>query len=182
MINIFKITLIQGILKSLVSAGKSKRDISKEVSLCEKLVKEATHDQLTGLSTRRKLEEFVNMLISSSHRSNRLFAILFIDLNNFKPINDLHGHEAGEAVLKSIAKRISALTRQEDLCARIGGDEFVVVISELKNNSKLKFITARYASELSKNIAYEDYSISISATTFPADGKDYTSLIQHADR
>ncbi|KZX73495.1 hypothetical protein A3715_17520 [Oleiphilus sp. HI0009] len=166
----------------MVSAGKSKRDISKEVSLCEKLVKEATHDQLTGLSTRRKLEEFVNMLISSSHRSNRLFAILFIDLNNFKPINDLHGHEAGEAVLKSIAKRISALTRQEDLCARIGGDEFVVVISELKNNSKLKFITARYASELSKNIAYEDYSISISATTFPADGKDYTSLIQHADR
>ncbi|WP_231877121.1 diguanylate cyclase, partial [Oleiphilus sp. HI0067] len=124
----------------------------------------------------------MNMLISSSHRSNRLFAILFIDLNNFKPINDLHGHEAGEAVLKSIAKRISALTRQEDLCARIGGDEFVVVISELKNNSKLKFITARYASELSKNIAYEDYSISISATTFPADGKDYTSLIQHADR
>lgn len=91
----------------------------------------AFHDSLTMLANRRLLQERLDMTIASSKRSGSYGVLLVIDLDNFKPLNDQYGHEVGDLLLKHVASRLKACTRQVDTVARIGGDEFVVVLGEL---------------------------------------------------
>ena len=92
----------------------------------------AFHDALTGLPNRLMLNDRINQSMASSRRSGLYGALMFIDLDNFKPLNDAHGHEVGDLLLKDVAKRLTECVREVDTVARVGGDEFVVMLSELR--------------------------------------------------
>ena len=96
-----------------------------------RFVHSVNHDELTGLANRRLLKEHLAKVISRLTREKGHAATFFIDLDGFKDINDVHGHEAGDAMLVETARRLSAIVREEDIVARIGGDEFVVVLNTL---------------------------------------------------
>ncbi len=88
----------------------------------------ATHDPLTGLPNRRLLIDRLGQVIENSKRAEDLFAVLFIDLDRFKPVNDTYGHEVGDILLQTVAERLGAIIRTQDTTARIGGDEFIIVL------------------------------------------------------
>lgn len=91
----------------------------------------ALQDPLTGLSNRRLLDEHLKQLILLSHRKKKRFALLVIDLNRFKPVNDRFGHEAGDLVLVSLAHRLRNTLRESDIIARVGGDEFILLFHDM---------------------------------------------------
>ena len=99
------------------------RDISENRAFQERLAHEARHDPLTGLPNRRRMQD----VLGSSLRHDAV-AVLFVDLDGFKPVNDAHGHEAGDELLRQVAERLSACVREQDVLARVGGDEFVVLM------------------------------------------------------
>ena len=103
----------------------------------DKLNHTAKHDSLTHLPNRFLLSELLTHAMHSVKRKNKHLALLFIDLDGFKTINDTYGHDAGDAVLITIANRMNEIVRESDIVARLGGDEFVIVASELKNSSEV---------------------------------------------
>ena len=106
------------------------RDITLELRETEKLEREASHDKLTGLCNRRQFEVVLARAIAEVRRTQRPYALAFMDLDNFKPINDNHGHAAGDLFLVQLSARLSSALRENDVLARIGGDEFAVLLSE----------------------------------------------------
>ena len=129
----------------------------------------AYHDTLTQLANRRLLTEHLNKLISMNVRVKSHSAILFIDLDGFKRINDEYGHDVGDSVLIEVAKRLSALARNEDIVSRLGGDEFVILLSQvgtdqlLANKNSLVF-AQRVLKEISKDINFKDSTHQIGAS------------------
>ena len=107
------------------------RDITERKAAEEKIHHLAFYDALTGLPNRRLLDDRLRQAMVASKRSGRYGALIFIDLDNFKPLNDAHGHEAGDLLLMEAARRISGCVREADTVARFGGDEFVVMLGEL---------------------------------------------------
>ncbi|MEU4621381.1 sensor domain-containing diguanylate cyclase [Actinoplanes sp. NPDC023801] len=99
------------------------RDISENRAFQERLEHEAQHDPLTGLPNRRRMQDKLNSTLRAG-----AVAVLFVDLNGFKPVNDAHGHEVGDELLRQVADRLSACVRSEDVLARVGGDEFVILM------------------------------------------------------
>ena len=125
----------------------SSRDIT-ERKLSEKRIQHlAFYDQLTDLPNRRLLDDRLNQVLASSARNGRYGALLLIDLDNFKTINDSVGHHSGDLMLKEIAKRLSTLVRKSDTVARLGGDEFVVLLSDLSEHNKAALIQAKTVGE-----------------------------------
>ncbi|MDH5434701.1 MAG: diguanylate cyclase [Gammaproteobacteria bacterium] len=121
----------------------------------------AYHDSLTQLANRRLLTEYLGKLISLSVRDKFYGALLFIDLDGFKKINDSNGHDVGDKILIEVAARLTSLTRNEDIVSRVGGDEFVVVLSEtgkdeVKANKEAMRISDRILKELTKEISIND--------------------------
>ena len=112
-------------------------DISQQMEYQDKLNHTAKHDSLTHLPNRFLLSELLTHAMHSVKRKNKHLALLFIDLDGFKTINDTYGHDAGDAVLITIANRMNEIVRESDIVARLGGDEFVIVASELKNSSEV---------------------------------------------
>jgi diguanylate cyclase (GGDEF)-like protein/PAS domain S-box-containing protein len=97
----------------------------------ELALREARHDPLTGIPNRRFFDERLQQITSAARLSAETLAVLFIDLDGFKPVNDRHGHESGDGVLVEAARRISLCARSGDICARLGGDEFVIIMREV---------------------------------------------------
>lgn len=129
----------------------------------------AYHDSLTQLANRRLLIEYMEKLISGYVRGKSYGALLFIDLDGFKAINDTNGHDAGDAVLIEVAKRLNYFVRKEDIVSRVGGDEFVVVLSQLDTDEKLAdnkamMIAERILKGLNKEINYKNISLQIGAS------------------
>jgi diguanylate cyclase (GGDEF)-like protein/PAS domain S-box-containing protein len=114
------------------------------------LTVQATHDALTGLPTRALLVDRIDQALFRSKRSGRLTAVLFVDLDAFKQVNDTHGHTAGDTVLRTAADRLVAALRPMDTVARIGGDEFVVLAPDIENHLHAVDMSARLISELSR--------------------------------
>lgn len=143
----------------------------------------ATHDPLTSLANRYLLSDRVEQAIHRAKRNKGLFAILFVDLNGFKAINDTSGHDAGDQYLMRVAQILVENVRSTDTVARIGGDEFVVLIDELQHPE----IAAKVAKKLSQSINQEAdpiqnlVSASIGISLFPHDGLDFDSLLRAAD-
>lgn len=102
----------------------------------EKIRHMAFYDQLTGLANRRLLDERIQQALALSKRSKRYGALMFLDLNNFKPVNDVYGHKTGDMLLKAFAIRLQSLVRQTDTVARLGGDEFIILLPELQTDLK----------------------------------------------
>jgi diguanylate cyclase (GGDEF)-like protein len=112
-----------------------REQLRKEVALQRDQLRElAFHDALTGLPNRLMLNDRINQTMAASKRSGLYGAVMFIDLDKFKPINDAHGHEVGDLLLKDVARRLNESVREMDTVARVGGDEFVVMLSELRTD------------------------------------------------
>jgi len=151
----------------------------------EELYNLSTKDTLSGLYNRLSLFEKIEQLISRHSRDKNEFAVLFIDLDNFKNVNDLLGHDVGDKVLKEASKALLSSVRENDYVARIGGDEFVVVVEEYENNMQIVEICERVLKNLSAPIKIADDQLNISASIgivlFPKNGTNSTDLIKNAD-
>lgn len=161
------------------------RDVSEAQAMARKMAHLAEHDYLTGLPNRLLLNDRLTQAIAYAERHHTAIAVLFLDLDNFKHINDSLGHSIGDALLESVSKRLVTQVRHSDTVSRLGGDEFVVLVLE-DTNAEHSTITAekiiRALSEphhLSGNELHITTSIGISL--FPADGADAETLIKNAD-
>jgi diguanylate cyclase (GGDEF)-like protein len=149
------------------------------------LFNQSRTDSLSGLANRNYLQERVEQIIEMSDRDNKEFALLFLDLDHFKTVNDSLGHDIGDELLKSIAKTIQDILRFNDVVARIGGDEFVIVLTHYKNEIELYEIIERIQNQLMKPWLIKSFPIhitsSIGITVYPKDGSDLLSLMKNAD-
>jgi diguanylate cyclase (GGDEF)-like protein len=145
----------------------------------------ALYDSLTGLPNRMLLEDRIEHCISRSERSGKPFAVMFVDLDRFKPVNDTYGHAAGDELLRVAAKRLSACVRKEDTVARTGGDEFVLVLSEIAEARDAELIGRKILGEVANPFFIlgneMEISCSIGINTFPDGGSDIPTLLAHAD-
>ncbi len=150
----------------------------------EALTFRANHDQLTGLPNRAYIQELVGGLIARKKPGEKL-ALAFIDLDDFKRVNDLHGHAAGDALLKEVAIRIGSEIRESDVFGRISGDEFVIVLDSIGERADAAAIVDRIRQRLQRALQVEGAelrpSASIGIALFPTHGRDYDSLRRHAD-
>lgn len=145
----------------------------------------ADHDALTGLPNRRLLEDRLTQALALSYRNRKITAVMFVDLDRFKTINDSLGHAVGDTLLREVARRLVKQMRVGDTICRIGGDEFVVVLPELKRSSDAAYVAQKVIENLSHPIAIEDRDLtitpSIGISVFPDDGRDAETLIRNAD-
>jgi len=160
------------------------RDVTNQHLAQDKIISLAHHDDLTGLSNRLDLHQKLNELIAFSKRHRLHFAVLFLDLDHFKQINDTLGHDIGDLLLKNVADRILPNIREEDLFARIGGDEFIIVLTDL--NEDCLSGTINKVMELTRSTwkinKYElEISTSIGIAVYPQDGQTHVELMKSAD-
>ena len=145
----------------------------------------ATHDSLTDLPNRLMFGQLLNYAIHSARRYKRQLAVLFIDLDRFKIINDTLGHDAGDQLLQEIAARLKETLRAADVVARLGGDEFVVLIEEFSNEDQIGIVAGRLLSAVIKPMTLigEECRVtsSIGISVFPKDAEDEQSLLKNAD-
>jgi len=146
----------------------------------------AHYDALTALPNRNLLADRFEQAIAHSNRTQTLLAVCFLDLDNFKPVNDELGHNAGDELLIEVAQRIKAILRQDDTVSRYGGDEFVILLGEIKNRHDCELLLHRLTDELSRPYQIENKTIRISAsigyTVYPFDQGSMQTLIEHADQ
>jgi len=151
-----------------------------------KLRELATHDHLTGLPNRTLFMEFSRKVHASAARHGSQFGLLFLDLDNFKPINDQYGHAVGDRLLQTVARRIQDAIRKGDLAARVGGDEFIVLLDNVRDHAGAAEAVARLVETLGSPyvIDGEELTIgcSIGANLFPGDGSELEDLIHKADQ
>ncbi len=145
----------------------------------------ARTDELSGLANRNALHEYLDRLIADSRRSDKEFAFLFLDLDHFKDVNDALGHQVGDELLKNVASVIQQVLRSNDFVARVGGDEFVIVLHNYKSLLELINVIKRIQDRLSQPWVIQTHPVdvksSIGVAFFPKDGEDIGSLMQHAD-
>jgi len=144
----------------------------------------ANHDALTGLSTLRHFRDLVGDALARAERDGSELAVLFIDLDHFKPVNDTFGHEAGDAVLREVAARLLGCVRATDKVARIGGDEFVV-LAERVSDGLAGLIAGRIVGELARPFILPDVQVHIGASVgialYPRHGDELETLLKAAD-
>jgi diguanylate cyclase (GGDEF)-like protein/PAS domain S-box-containing protein len=137
------------------------RDISERKKAEEQIRNLAFYDTLTQLPNRRLLLDRFNQVVSACKRSKRYAALMFMDLDNFKPLNDEHGHDVGDLLLIEVARRITSCVRQMDTVARFGGDEFVVMLSELDTDKATSLKQAKVVAEKIRQVLGESYRLSV---------------------
>lgn len=146
----------------------------------------AYFDALTGLPNRQLLLERLRRLIAQASRGGELLVVCYIDLDNFKPLNDDFGHAAGDSVLVEIARRLSDLLGAMDVAARVGGDEFVLLLAELGSEEQYRRAIGKILAEIQRPVQFEGrtaaLSASIGVTVFPLDAVDPDTLLRHADQ
>ena len=173
-------------VSSYVSIALDNAMIYQKLDEVSKKVAElANHDTLTGIPNRRLLLELAPKAYANASRTKSKVAFLFMDLDNFKPINDKYGHQAGDDVLRIFKERVLGIIRSSDIFARMGGDEFVVVMTDLKISSNAGTLARKIIRETSKpiNICDTDnyIGVSIGISIYPDDSKDTDVLIVMAD-
>ncbi len=157
----------------LIGISSVGHDISEQVRLEEQVRRMAFYDELTKLANRRLLDDRMSQALAANRRSRCHSALLFIDLDNFKPLNDAYGHDAGDLLLVEVAKRLKSCVREVDTVSRIGGDEFVVLVTVLERDQLLARQHALAIAEKIRLSLAETYEISVRK------GKQAASTIQH---
>jgi diguanylate cyclase (GGDEF)-like protein/PAS domain S-box-containing protein len=137
------------------------RDITERKQAEEQILNLAFYDTLTQLPNRRMLDDRLNQTMAASKRSGRYGALMFLDMDNFKPLNDLHGHGAGDLLLREVARRISSCVRGIDTVARFGGDEFVVVLGELDTDKTSSVAQVGIVAEKIRAILAKPYALKL---------------------
>lgn len=147
---------------------------------------QADHDSLTGLFNERALTQRASQMIASAMRHDYTVAALFIDLDRFKAVNDTRGHEAGDHVLAHIGQLLTTSFRSEDVCARVGGDEFLVLLNQVQNLQNAAQVAARMIAKINQPIPYQGEMLQVSASIgialLPEHGEDLVTLRKHADQ
>ncbi len=150
-----------------------------------KLQQQATHDPLTGLPNRYLMNDRLEHLLAGSARNDLIFAILYIDLDTFKSMNDTYGHNFGDALLRSVADRLVKSVRVSDTVARIGGDEFIIILEGLRRAEDVGIAVQKVQGGFSEPFTLEGRQIrmtaSIGTSRYPGDGKDAATLLKIAD-
>ena len=161
------------------------RDVSATRALEKELTDSAQHDFLTGLPNRILLNDRIGQAMALAHRQRGHAAVLFLDLDGFKRINDSLGHTIGDRVLQSVAKRLLECVRSPDTVVRQGGDEFVVLLQELKHPQDAVFTVARLLKTVADVHLIDSHEIyittSIGVSIYPNDAQDVETLIKNAD-
>lgn len=160
-------------------------DISEQKEQDQQLAFQATHDVLTGLGNRSLFDDRIAHDFALARRNGSTLAVFFIDLDEFKPINDTLGHKIGDAVLVSVTRRLSANLRPSDTLCRFGGDEFVLLVPDLSDESEAEDIAERLLEELSSAHRIEGHELHVSASigiaTMDKEVTEPEKLVQHAD-
>ncbi|GAB2183456.1 hypothetical protein LAB1_07650 [Roseibium sp. LAB1] len=161
-------------------------DITRLKKTEEEVRRLAMTDHLTGLSNRAHFSQSLEESVVIADRENRKFALMMLDLDTFKPVNDSHGHPVGDALLQAVASTIKRCTREGDVVTRIGGDEFAVIIGDYAEEKDVLACAARICREISRPMEIKgkkiNISISIGVSFYPDDAEDAKSLITHADQ
>ena len=158
-----------------------------DLKVTEKRLENLAHfDPLTNLPNRTLLAEDLRKAILQADRNGRIFALAFLDLDDFKPVNDQHGHETGDKLLVEVAKRLKSTLRGEDSIARLGGDEFVLLLTGIKDMTDVEFALERLLGDLSLPYRVDSKNLRVSAsigvTAYPFDSSDADTLLRHADQ
>ena len=161
------------------------QDITKQKQSEEKLAYMARHDFLTGLPNRGLFLDRLHIGIKRARRSKGLLALLYLDLNSFKPVNDEYGHEAGDRVLEAVAGRLQASVREMDTVARLGGDEFAVILEAIATADDASAVASKLTGAIEKpiGIGVDDVRLGASAgiAIFPENGTAPAELMRYAD-
>ncbi|CAH1904935.1 putative Diguanylate cyclase [Candidatus Nitrotoga sp. HW29] len=160
-------------------------DISERKAAEERMVYIAQHDFLTGLPNRMMLHDRLTQAIAHAEREQRKVAVMFLDLDRFKAINDTLGHLTGDKLLQIVADRINSVARTSDTVSRLGGDEFAIMMPYIENTDDIAMIALKLLASIAGPCVIDDNEIevttSIGISVFPEDGVDSESLIAHAD-
>ena len=145
----------------------------------------ATHDSLTGLRNRLSIGDALEHAVNKGRRTGDSHAVLFIDLDGFKPVNDTLGHAAGDHLLREIAHRLRSRVRESDIVARLGGDEFVVMVDPVIDRQGLRALAAKLLAVIGEPVALHGGDVTVTASigiaVFPDDGNEATTLLANAD-
>lgn len=151
----------------------------------EKMEHQATHDPLTGLPNRTMLHNYLQRAIQAADAGSAVPAVVFVDLDQFKYINDSLGHQAGDSLLKTVAQRLLACVRESDMVARQGGDEFVIVLGNQRDEVSVTEVLQRILNSVSQPWRQDgrelNITCSLGVSRYPADGDDVETLLKNAD-
>ena len=160
-------------------------DITERKAIEAQLENIAHYDMLTGLPNRMLLHDRLEQAIAAAERLDQRFALLFIDLDGFKPVNDSHGHAVGDEVLKEVGRRLGMLIRGMDTAARLGGDEFVVILTDIRSKENARSVAEKIIENLARPYEVEGrellLSASIGASLYPSDETASRELLRTAD-
>jgi diguanylate cyclase (GGDEF)-like protein/PAS domain S-box-containing protein len=172
----------EGVYRGYRGIGK---DITEQMRSVERIHYLAGHDGLTDLPNRSLFSDTLNHTIRSAARYSHPFALLFIDLDRFKNINDTLGHDAGDQLLKEMSRRLTETLRDTDVVARLGGDEFVVLLPEVDNANDIATIARKLLTSITRPLVLQGQecrvTASIGISQYPADGGDEHTLMKNAD-
>ncbi len=161
------------------------RDVTEKKKSEQIIWRQANYDSLTELPNRRMFEDRLDQEVRKSQRTNSPFAILFIDLDDFKDVNDTHGHDAGDALLRKVAQRLRSCVRDTDTVARLGGDEFTVIMCGVQGRAPIERVCSQILKSLSKPYRLKGevahISASIGITVYPDDATTVEELLVNAD-
>jgi len=160
-------------------------DITEIKRYQEEIEHQANHDALTGLANRNLLKDRLQQALALAHRYGRSFSVVFIDLDNFKLINDSLGHDIGDRLLKIVAERLAACVREGDTVARLGGDEFVLLATDQERDDAVYRIVHQVMTEIARPFAIDKRELKVTCSVgiakFPRDGQDGDTLLRNAD-
>lgn len=162
------------------------KDISDRKATTKLLRDQAESDFLTGLSNRLAFEKHLQTTLAQTERSGDVgFALLYLDLDGFKPINDLHGHDAGDQVLKVVSNRLKLAVRSDDFCARLGGDEFAVILSRIGTLAEAETIAEKIINQIRQPIPAGSEILEVGASVgialYRTDGTSVEEIVRAAD-
>jgi diguanylate cyclase (GGDEF)-like protein len=148
-------------------------------------LRHACHDELTGLPNRYLFFDRVGTALVRAQRARSRMGLLYVDVDDFKQVNDCHGHAAGDALLREVARRLAACARHSDTVARLGGDEFVLILEDLNVTEDAERIARQIDAAMQAPIALDGIELhiraSIGSAVFPDDGQYIEDLLKHAD-
>lgn len=165
----------QGIIRDISAARKTEETIRRL----------AYHDALTGLPNRLLFNDRLNVAMSKAARDNTRVGIMMLDLDTFKQVNDVLGHKVGDMLLKAVAKRLDRVLRQSDTVARMGGDEFLVIVPDIVDEHQAGIVAVKILEAFTMPFKIDRHSLhvttSVGVVTYPRDGRDIDALVKHAD-
>tara|TARA_R110002050_G_scaffold71891_3_gene154764 strand:- start:163429 stop:166038 length:2610 start_codon:yes stop_codon:yes gene_type:complete len=180
------ITAVKDNMGTVTHYVSTMTDITSRKAIEEQVQHLAHHDALTDLPNRTLLTDRMNQALAQARRQDTMLALLFLDLDKFKPVNDLLGHDVGDLLLQEVAKRLlNCVKRESDTISRIGGDEFVILLARIDTENDVKLIAQSILNAIEQPFNIQQHTLNISGSigiaTYPKQGIDIISLMKNAD-